>query len=295
MKSQNIHGIVFLILLFLFANQAEAEEWIYYASTPTRDAFYDKSSLKRVDRHIISVCTKIAFNDDGKKHDFSFLQSIGQAPESFDILNYKLIISEVDCTNHKIKDCSTRIYDKKNNVVYTSPISDTGKWSDIFSNSIGAKLRDMICKENVTSTKVSMTSQKAVISSVPVDDNNPSPSFSQQKEPKKTDAEAIQNMLSKWMASWEDGEIECYRSCYAPDFKSKGMNLDEWVDHKSTVYKKSKDIRISMDDLQISEQGDTATAVFKQSYRSSILQAQGKKTLELKKINGEWKIYREIM
>lgn len=295
MKSQNIHGIVFLILLFLFANQAEAEEWIYYASTPTRDAFYDKSSLKRVDEHIISICTKIIFNDDGKKHDFSFLQSVGQAPESYDILNYKLIFSEVDCANHKIRDCSTIIYDRKSNVVYTSPVSDTGKWSDIFSNSIGAKLRDMICKENVPLTKVTGTSQKTVIASAPVNDKNPSHSVSQQKELKKTDAEAIQNMLSKWMASWEAGEIEYYRSCYAPDFKSKRMNLDEWVSYKSAVYEKSKNIRISMEDLQISEQGDTATAVFNQSYSSSILQTQGKKTLELKKIKGEWKIYREIM
>jgi hypothetical protein len=36
-------------------------------------------------------------------------------------------------------------------------------------------------------------------------------------------------------------------------------------------------------------------AVFTQSYSSSILTDKGKKTLELKKINDEWKIYREIM
>jgi hypothetical protein len=40
---------------------------------------------------------------------------------------------------------------------------------------------------------------------------------------------------------------------------------------------------------------NTATAVFTQSYSSSILKDKGKKTLELRKINEEWKIYREIM
>jgi hypothetical protein len=38
-----------------------------------------------------------------------------------------------------------------------------------------------------------------------------------------------------------------------------------------------------------------ATAVFTQSYSSSILKDKGKKTLELKKINDEWKIYSEVM
>jgi hypothetical protein len=38
-----------------------------------------------------------------------------------------------------------------------------------------------------------------------------------------------------------------------------------------------------------------AMAVFTQYYSSSILKHSGKKKLELRKINDEWKIYREIM
>ncbi|KUG22177.1 hypothetical protein ASZ90_008042 [hydrocarbon metagenome] len=36
-------------------------------------------------------------------------------------------------------------------------------------------------------------------------------------------------------------------------------------------------------------------ARFTQTYSSSILKDKGTKTLELKKIKNEWKIYREIM
>ena len=89
--------------------------------------------------------------------------------------------------------------------------------------------------------------------------------------------------------------MKTYRSCYASDFQSKGMNLDAWISYKTNVRQKSKNINISIDNLQISADENTATAVFTQSYSSSILKDSGKKKLELRKINDEWKIYREIM
>jgi hypothetical protein len=79
------------------------------------------------------------------------------------------------------------------------------------------------------------------------------------------------------------------------NFPVKKMNLNEWISYKTNVRKKSKNINISIDDLQISADENTATAVFTQSYSSSIFKDSGKKTLELKKVNDEWKIYREIM
>ena len=89
--------------------------------------------------------------------------------------------------------------------------------------------------------------------------------------------------------------MKTYRDCYASNFRSKGMNLNEWISYKTNVLQKSKNINISIDDLQISVDEDKATAVFTQSYSSSILQDKGKKTLELRKIGNQWKIYKEIM
>ena len=107
--------------------------------------------------------------------------------------------------------------------------------------------------------------------------------------------EDIKNMVNKWVNSWESGDMKTYRNSYADNFTSKGMNLNEWVTYKTNIREKSKNVKISIDDLKISEKGDAATAVFTQSYSSSILQDKGKKTLELKKINNEWKIYKELM
>jgi hypothetical protein len=89
--------------------------------------------------------------------------------------------------------------------------------------------------------------------------------------------------------------MESYRSVYASDFTSKGRNLDDWISYKTSVHQKSKDIAISIDKLHISERNNDATAVFTQNYSSSIFKDSGNKTLKLKKINNEWKIYGEIM
>ncbi len=108
-------------------------------------------------------------------------------------------------------------------------------------------------------------------------------------------ADPVRDLVNKWVISWKSGDMTIYRSCYAPNFESKGMKLNAWVAHKADVRKYSKIIDISTDNLRITTEANTATAVFIQQYNSSTLKSTGKKKLELQKINGEWKIYREIM
>lgn len=105
----------------------------------------------------------------------------------------------------------------------------------------------------------------------------------------------IRQLVNKWLTGWQSGDMESYRSCYAPDFTSREMDLDAWIIHKSTVRQKSENISIRIDNLQISADGDTAQASFIQQYSSSVLKSKGKKTLELRKIGDSWKIRREIM
>jgi murein L,D-transpeptidase YafK len=105
----------------------------------------------------------------------------------------------------------------------------------------------------------------------------------------------ILNLITKWLTSWKSGDLKTYRDCYASDFQSKEMDLDAWISHKSQVRQNSENINIRIDKLKISANGDTAKAFFIQHYSSSILRSKGKKTLELKKTDGEWKIFREII
>jgi hypothetical protein len=106
---------------------------------------------------------------------------------------------------------------------------------------------------------------------------------------------SISDLVNKWVTSWKSGDMQTYRSCYATDFESKGMNLDNWIIYKTDLRKYSKIIDIRVDDLSVSIEGNRATAVFIQDYNSSTIKSKGKKKLELLKINEEWKIYRERM
>jgi len=128
-----------------------------------------------------------------------------------------------------------------------------------------------------------------------VTDKNIAPISTKQNETKYIPQEDVGKLVNKWLASWKSGDMKAFRSCYASDFQSKGKNLDTWVSYKANVYQKSKNIDISIDNLQISADENIATATFTQNYSSSILKDSGTKTLELRKINDEWSIYREIM
>lgn len=117
----------------------------------------------------------------------------------------------------------------------------------------------------------------------------------QPEQPAIAPEEAIRNLIEKWLKSWQSGDLETYRSCYAPDFNARGMSLDEWTANKASVISSSRNIEIKIDQLEIIAGEMEATASFMQHYRSSASNDSGKKTLELKKIDGEWKIYRENM
>ena len=287
-KIKNIQGIICLVIFLIFINQAWAEEWIYYATSASRKVYYDKSSIKKVNKNIISLCTKQILNKDGKTKYFSFLKSIDKAPNNPNLISYFLRSSEIDCVKEKIKDFSTIIYDEKNNVLYSSPKGETDEWLDIVPNSIGKKLKNIVCKEPVTP-------KEAIVVAAPAVTENLALVSSKQNETTSIPEEDVRNLITKWLTSWKSGDIKTYRSCYASDFQSNKMNLNAWISHKTNVRKNSKDINISIDDLLISVDENTATATFTQSYSSSIFKDSGVKTLELRKINDDWKIYREIM
>jgi len=117
----------------------------------------------------------------------------------------------------------------------------------------------------------------------------------ERKETGNIDQQQIQKVVKKWLISWQSGDMAAYRNCYAQNFQSKDMNLDKWIDHKTQVRQNSKNIKISIERLKISANGENATATFIQHYTSSTLKSKGQKSLHLKKTGKEWKIHREIM
>jgi hypothetical protein len=288
-KIKNVQSIICFVIIVIFANHAWAADWISYASSSAGDMYYDKSSIKKVNTSIIPVWTKTILSEEAKTKYFSLLKGIDKAPGNPSLLSYYLEFLEIDCVNKKIINISVTIYDEKSSVLYASPKVETGEWNDILPNSYGEILKNIACEESVTPEKV-------MIAASAVTGKNIVQVSSKQNEKKYSTAEEdIRNLVLKWVASWESGDMGTYQSCYASDFQSKGMNLDDWIFYKTNVFQKSKNINISIDDLQISVKGNIVTAVFTQTYSSSLFKDKGKKTLELKKIDNQWKIYKEIM
>ncbi len=119
------------------------------------------------------------------------------------------------------------------------------------------------------------------------------PSTRQETEPSSKDA--VRKIVLRWAESWKSGNMGAYKSCYASNFRAQGMNLNDWVNHKINVREKSGSISVRISNLNITGNNNQAVATFTQHYSSKILKSNAGKRLELRKINGEWKIYRETM
>ncbi|MFA5322682.1 MAG: surface-adhesin E family protein [Smithella sp.] len=145
MKIKNVQGIICLVIFFLFANQAWAANWIFYSSSTIGKEYYDQSSIKKVNKNIISVWIKIILNEDAKIKNFSSLKSIGKAPRNADMLNHQLMLIEIDCVNNKVKSSHMTINDAKGVVIAPEPKSFISGWNDIPSDSNADKLKNIVC------------------------------------------------------------------------------------------------------------------------------------------------------
>ncbi|MBN2419423.1 MAG: L,D-transpeptidase family protein [Deltaproteobacteria bacterium] len=103
----------------------------------------------------------------------------------------------------------------------------------------------------------------------------------------------IAEMVDRWLKAWSSKNIDEYGKYYSRDFYSDGMALKAWLRHKKRLNRKYGYISVTKDNLVITEKGEKLNASFLQTYKSSGYKAVGKKTLELKYEQGEWKIFRE--
>ncbi len=292
MKTGVIRSVTCLVFLILLTNHVWAEDWISFAASDQGDMYYDKTSIRKSNQNVGYVCTKTTYSENEKKKIFAMLNSFQKAPNYPDMLSHAVVLLEIDCDNETIKDFCTMIYDIKGALIFFSVNGNAGEKKRIAPHSYAQKLKNIVCKETTAQSVVATESIEAAPSAA---DKHPVQPAGDKSEPTDTSDTAIRNFISGWIASWQSGVMNTYRSCYTPDFKSKGKNLDEWISYKTAIHRKSKDISIRIDQLQISVKDNHATAEFIQQYSSSIYKDSGKKKLELRKINGEWKIYREIM
>lgn len=104
---------------------------------------------------------------------------------------------------------------------------------------------------------------------------------------------AIEAAINRWAQAWSARDVHTYFAAYANDFSVGGMTRAEWEAQRRARITAPKSIEVKISDLKIEQQGDTASASFRQAYRSDRLSSTVTKTLKLALRNGEWRIVDE--
>jgi murein L,D-transpeptidase YafK len=105
---------------------------------------------------------------------------------------------------------------------------------------------------------------------------------------------AIKRLIYNWQKAWQEKDLQSYIASYAEDFFSHGLDREGWKRHKSEINKRYGQIRVTISNLKIRLLSpERATVYFEQDYRSDKYHDRGKKTIQLIKRDGKWKIKTE--
>ncbi|MHB1187490.1 YybH family protein [Thiobacillus sp.] len=104
---------------------------------------------------------------------------------------------------------------------------------------------------------------------------------------------AIDAAITRWAQAWSARDVDAYLAAYASDFAASGMTRANWEAQRRARITATKSIEVKISDLKIEQQGDTASATFRQAYRSDRLTSTVSKTLKLTLQNGQWRIVGE--
>jgi Flp pilus assembly protein TadD len=104
----------------------------------------------------------------------------------------------------------------------------------------------------------------------------------------------VTRALDLWAAAWSRKDIKAYLGAYARDFKTPaGEARSAWDGERTKRINKPGSIQVSYENLKITVDGDTATAKFRQHYKSANLKTSSNKVLQLGKRDGKWQILQE--
>ena len=114
------------------------------------------------------------------------------------------------------------------------------------------------------------------------------------KQEAAKDAKEVTAAVQAWAAAWAAKDMKAYLAAYGKDFDLPGrMTRAAWEkEREARIVGKSK-ITVQVSDLNVSVNGNKATARFRQAYSADSLNVSSRKTLDLVESNGRWLIVRE--
>ena len=106
--------------------------------------------------------------------------------------------------------------------------------------------------------------------------------------------QAVTAAVQAWASAWAAKDMKAYLGAYDKSFDPPGnQNRSAWEkEREARIVSKSR-ISVKLSDINVSVQGDKATARFRQAYSADSLNVSSRKTLDLVHNNGRWTIVRE--
>jgi tetratricopeptide (TPR) repeat protein len=105
---------------------------------------------------------------------------------------------------------------------------------------------------------------------------------------------AVTQAVEAWARAWSAKDVKAYLAAYAPDFDAPGsLSRADWEQQRKERIERPKTIEVTVKMQSVKVEGDKATAVFRQAYRSDTLKSNTTKTLTLVKTGGKWLITQE--
>lgn len=116
-----------------------------------------------------------------------------------------------------------------------------------------------------------------------------------EKSPLSANGESeVSLVLQGWASAWSRKDVKSYLGYYAEDYQTpNGMARKDWEAERTQSIEKPDQLRVSVDEINISVDGDKATVRFRQHYTSPTLKSSASKTLVLVKSGGKWLIQQE--
>ena len=100
--------------------------------------------------------------------------------------------------------------------------------------------------------------------------------------------------VQAWAKAWASKNMQGYLGAYAPNFTPPGgQSRKDWeADRKARIVPRTR-IGVDLSDINVTVNGDRASAKFRQAYSSDNLNVTSRKTLDLVKAGDRWLIVRE--
>ncbi len=172
-------------------------------------------------------------------------------------------------------------------------VVSTNDSSDALSIAAEQQEQLKVVAENV-SVQIKNEEQPVVIAKVE-EEEQPSKSEPDNAVTAASKQESAESFLRRWAKAWSNQDVDGYLTFYGEQFiPPAGKKRAAWESLRRTRLTAPKDILISLDDFQITQQESNHTRVeVIQSYKSDLLTDRFQKVFDLQQTENSWKILRE--